>query len=127
MTATAASCLTSIPAIATIITTTTTTTQPSLRCIEIIKNSPSVTTLDITGGAPEMNDQFRPIVEAASAARPDIEIIDRCNLTVLAEPGHEDLPEFLAKHRVGSLKFYSNFRMRARCVRLRRVASKCRA
>jgi hypothetical protein len=50
-----------------------------------------------------MNDQFRPIVEAASAARPDIEIIDRCNLTVLAEPGHEDLPEFLAKHKVGSL------------------------
>ena len=76
---------------------------PFVRCIEIIKNSPSVKTLDITGGAPEMNDQFRPIVEAASAARPDIEIIDRCNLTVLAEPGHEDLPEFLAKHKVGSL------------------------
>jgi len=82
----------------------------AMRCIEIIKNSPSIKTLDITGGAPEMNDQFRPIVEAASAARPDIEIIDRCNLTVLAEPGHEDLPEFLAKHKVrvaASLPCYS--------------------
>ena len=62
-----------------------------------------------------MNDQFRPIVEAASAARPDIEIIDRCNLTVLAEPGHEDLPEFLAKHKVAPLRYAKFGAVRGAC------------
>ena len=60
--------------------------------------SPSVRTLDITGGAPELNTEFRFLVEEASAL--DVEIIDRCNLTVLMEPGQEDLAEFLAKHKV---------------------------
>ena len=55
-------------------------------------------TLDITGGAPELNAVFRPLVEAARAL--DIHVMDRCNLTILAEPGQADLAEFLAGHRV---------------------------
>lgn len=68
------------------------------RCIELLKASPSIKTLDLTGGAPELNSQFRFLVEEASKL--DVEIIDRCNLTVLVEPGQEDLPEFLAQHKV---------------------------
>ena len=55
-------------------------------------------TLDITGGAPELNAGFRPLVEAARAL--DIQVMDRCNLTILEEPRQEDLPPFLAIHRV---------------------------
>lgn len=54
--------------------------------------------LDLTGGAPEMNPHFRYLV--ASATRLGIHIIDRCNLTILEEPGHEDLTDFLAAHQV---------------------------
>jgi len=54
--------------------------------------------LDITGGAPELNPQFRYLV--AEARRLDVHVIDRCNLTILNEPGQEDLAEFLAAHRV---------------------------
>lgn len=55
-------------------------------------------TLDITGGAPELNAVFRPLVEAARAL--GVRVMDRCNLTILTEPGQEDLAEFLAAHRV---------------------------
>ncbi len=51
-------------------------------------------TLDLTGGAPELNPHFRDLVEAARGM--GVHVIDRCNLTVLAEPGQEDLAEFLA-------------------------------
>jgi radical SAM/Cys-rich protein len=57
-----------------------------------------IPTLDITGGAPELNPQFRWLVSQASAL--GRHIIDRCNLTVLLVPGQQDLPEFLAQHRV---------------------------
>jgi radical SAM/Cys-rich protein len=56
------------------------------------------TTLDLTGGAPELNPHFRRLVSAARAA--GVRVIDRCNLTVLFEPGHEDLAEFLAAEGV---------------------------
>ncbi len=65
--------------------------------LEILESS-SVHTLDLTGGAPEMNPLFRELVSAARAL--DVRIIDRCNLTILLEPGHEDLAEFLAANRV---------------------------
>lgn len=68
------------------------------RCLEIIKKSPSVTTVDITGGAPELNDQFRFLAAEAKALGKDV--IDRCNLTVLTEPGQEDLADFLAEHKI---------------------------
>ncbi|MBL0142510.1 MAG: arsenosugar biosynthesis radical SAM protein ArsS [Betaproteobacteria bacterium] len=55
-------------------------------------------TLDLTGGAPELNPHFRPLVARARAL--GAKVIDRCNLTILEEPGHEDLAEFLAGHRV---------------------------
>jgi len=55
-------------------------------------------TLDLTGGAPELHAQFRPLVEGARAL--GVPVIDRCNLTVLHEPGQEDLARFLAAHRV---------------------------
>ena len=56
-------------------------------------------TLDLTGGAPELNPHFRDLVRAAR--RLGVEVLDRCNLTVLVQPGQEDLAEFLATQRVG--------------------------
>ncbi|WP_370261386.1 arsenosugar biosynthesis radical SAM (seleno)protein ArsS [Limnobacter sp.] len=54
--------------------------------------------LDLTGGAPEMNPRFKRLVAAARQA--NVHVIDRCNLTILSEPGYEDLAEFLADHEV---------------------------
>lgn len=79
------------------------------RCLELLSGSlDTVHTLDITGGAPEMSPQFRYVVEHAS--KMGIDIIDRCNLTVLLEPDQADLVQFLASHRVrvaASLPCYS--------------------
>ena len=55
-------------------------------------------TLDLTGGAPELNPEFRRLVEAGRDL--EIEVIDRCNLTVLFEPGQETLADFLAAKAV---------------------------
>jgi radical SAM/Cys-rich protein len=68
------------------------------RLLEVLKVSPGVELLDITGGAPEMHKEFRPLVEAAT--KMGLKVQDRCNLTVMMEPGQEDLAEFLAKHKV---------------------------
>ncbi len=57
-----------------------------------------IRTLDLTGGAPEMNPHFRELVSAAR--RRGCEVIDRCNLTILEEPGFEDLAEFLVSEQV---------------------------
>jgi radical SAM/Cys-rich protein len=54
--------------------------------------------LDLTGGAPELNPDFRRLVAAARAM--DLKVIDRCNLTILNEPGQEGLADFLAEHEV---------------------------
>ncbi|MCW8899354.1 MAG: arsenosugar biosynthesis radical SAM protein ArsS [Gammaproteobacteria bacterium] len=54
--------------------------------------------LDLTGGAPELNPYFRYLVSAA--VEMGIHVIDRCNLTVLHEPGQEDTADFLAQHQV---------------------------
>lgn len=67
-----------------------------------------VTTLDLTGGAPELNDHFRRLVVAARQTQ--VRVIDRCNLTILSEPGFEDLAQFLAEQQVevsASLPCYS--------------------
>ena len=58
----------------------------------------TVNTLDITGGAPELHPRFRYLVQAAHAQ--GLRVIDRCNLTILFEPGQEDLADFLADHEV---------------------------
>jgi radical SAM/Cys-rich protein len=55
-------------------------------------------TLDLTGGAPELNPEFRRLVRAARQR--GLKVIDRCNLTVLFEPGQEGLAEFLAAEGV---------------------------
>ncbi|MDG2203239.1 MAG: arsenosugar biosynthesis radical SAM protein ArsS, partial [Burkholderiales bacterium] len=64
--------------------------------------------VDLTGGAPELNVHFKYLVTEITKRR--ISIIDRCNLTILSEPGQEDLTQFLSKHRVivtASLPCYS--------------------
>ncbi len=68
------------------------------RILNILENSPSITTLDITGGAPELNANFRYLVEEARGLQ--CHVMDRCNLTVLLEHGQETLADFLATHRV---------------------------
>lgn len=86
------------------------TAETAARCLDLLKNTPSITTLDITGGAPELNNNFRYLVKMARSLRPDLEIIDRCNLTVLQEPGQEDLVDFLKAnkvHVIASLPCYS--------------------
>lgn len=55
-------------------------------------------TLDLTGGAPELNAHFRDLVKQARAS--GVHVIDRCNLTILQEPGQADLAEFLAAQQV---------------------------
>ena len=55
-------------------------------------------TLDNTGGAPELNPHFRRLVRGARAH--GLKVMDRCNLTILSEPGHEDLANFLATEQV---------------------------
>lgn len=57
-----------------------------------------VSTLDLTGGAPELNPHFRRLVAAARGM--GLRVIDRCNLTVLEESGQEELAEFLAGQKV---------------------------
>lgn len=67
-----------------------------------------VETLDLTGGAPELSPHFRRLVEGARER--GVRVIDRCNLTILHEPGQEDLAGFLAAHDVevvASLPCYS--------------------
>jgi sulfatase maturation enzyme AslB (radical SAM superfamily) len=70
------------------------------QCLRLLESTPSIRTLDITGGAPELNENFRLLVSLARARHPKLEIIDRCNLTSLLEPGQQDLIDFLKKHRV---------------------------
>jgi len=55
-------------------------------------------TLDLTGGAPEMNPHFRYLVEQARLR--NVKVIDRCNLVILLEDGYSDLAEFLAQQQV---------------------------
>lgn len=66
-------------------------------CLDVLART-DIPTVDITGGAPEMNPDFRCLV--SEARRLGRQVIDRCNLTILLAPGYEDLPEFLAEHGV---------------------------
>ena len=68
------------------------------RVIEVLASSPGVGTLDITGGAPELNPNFAMLVERARAL--GRKVIVRCNLTVTLEPGMEWLTEFYRRSRV---------------------------
>ena len=82
------------------------------KCLSIIAATPNVHTVDITGGAPEMNANFRWFVEEVSKLGK--KVINRCNLTIIvANPKYHDLPEFFAKHKVNiasSLPYFSKSR-----------------
>lgn len=68
------------------------------QCLEAIKHS-SVSMVDLTGGAPEMNPHFRWFVEQITGLGK--QVIVRCNLTIiLANPKYNDLPDFFKKHKV---------------------------
>ncbi|MBS98349.1 MAG: radical SAM protein [Oceanospirillaceae bacterium] len=75
--------------------------------VEVLKQR-EIGTLDLTGGAPELHPQFRELVTRARGL--GVKVIDRCNLTILFEPGQEGLAEFLADQGVdvvASLPCYS--------------------
>jgi radical SAM/Cys-rich protein len=75
-------------------------------CLDALRNS-DIPTVDITGGAPELNPNFRWLVEQSREL--GRHVIDRCNLSVLLLPSHADLAEFLAAHQVeivASLPYY---------------------
>ena len=57
-----------------------------------------IRSLDLTGGAPELNPHFRYLVQQAVAA--GVHVMDRCNLTIMLEAGQEDLADFLSQHEV---------------------------
>ncbi len=66
--------------------------------LELLDREPQISTVDITGGAPEMNPHFEYLV--AECYRRNRRIIDRCNLTVFYVKGKSHLPQFLADHQV---------------------------
>lgn len=75
--------------------------EMSLQTIEevlLLLERSGANTLDITGGAPELNPHFRYLVMAARTL--GCHVMDRCNLTVLLEPKQETLAQFLAQHQV---------------------------
>ncbi|MCB0418145.1 MAG: arsenosugar biosynthesis radical SAM protein ArsS [Bdellovibrionales bacterium] len=81
-------------------------------CLRLARDA-NVTVVDITGGAPELNPHFRYFV--SELHKSGVQVIDRCNLTVLWEPEQEDTADFLAKHQVriiASLPCYSEANVR---------------
>src|SRR5689334_11654873 len=68
------------------------------RILALLAATPSIQTVDITGGAPELNENFRRLI--SESRRMQKQVIDRCNLTILFEPGLETLAEFLAANNV---------------------------
>ena len=82
--------------------------EETLALIPQVLTARGLSTLDLTGGAPELHPGFRELVRAAR--RQGVRVIDRCNLTILFEPGEEGLAEFLAAQHVeivASLPCYS--------------------
>jgi radical SAM/Cys-rich protein len=88
------------------------TSDTMLQCLEVLRMHPQFTTVDITGGAPEMNPLFRWFVEQLHAL--GRHVIVRCNLTIiLANKKYHDLPLFFKEHGVevvSSLPFYTQDR-----------------
>ena len=88
------------------------TTETMQQCLDVLAANPSLQTVDLTGGAPEMNPNFRWFVEEIKKL--DRHIIVRCNLTIImANKKYHDLPEFYKKHTievVSSLPFYNKDR-----------------
>ncbi len=72
--------------------------EATLALIPEVLRQRGISTLDLTGGAPELHEGFRDLVRAARAL--GVRVIDRCNLTILFEPGQEGLAQFLADQKV---------------------------
>ena len=72
--------------------------EATLALIPQVLKARQIQTLDLTGGAPELHEGFRDLVVTARAM--GVRVIDRCNLTILLEPGQDGLAEFLAEHKV---------------------------
>lgn len=70
----------------------------TLALVPFVLSARNFHTLDLTGGAPELHPQFRQLVR--EVRKLNVEVIDRCNLTILLEPGQQDLADFLAEHSV---------------------------
>ena len=89
-------------------TRTETMSEENIALVEQVLTTRKIENLDLTGGAPEMHPQFRHLVRAARDR--GVHVIDRCNLTILTEPGYEDMAQFLADQGVeiiASLPCYS--------------------
>ena len=72
--------------------------EEQIKLIPKVLQTLNLNCLDLTGGAPELHPQFRSLVQEARGL--GVQVIDRCNLTILQEPGQEDLAAFLANERV---------------------------
>ncbi len=72
--------------------------EEQIKLIPKVLQTLNLNCLDLTGGAPELHPQFRSLVQEAKAL--GVQVIDRCNLTILQEPGQEDLAAFLANEGV---------------------------
>ncbi|MBI2391216.1 MAG: arsenosugar biosynthesis radical SAM protein ArsS [Deltaproteobacteria bacterium] len=68
------------------------------QCLAALDRTPTLRTVDVTGGAPELHPHFRWFVDELRAR--DLHVIDRCNLTILETPSHRELPAFFAQRRV---------------------------
>lgn len=68
------------------------------KCLEVIDSTDSIHTVDLTGGAPEMNPHFTWLIKALSQR--NVEILVRSNLTILVEGKFKSYPEFLKNHKV---------------------------
>ena len=88
------------------------TKETMQQCIDVLQKNPQLTTIDITGGAPELNPHFRWFVEEISKL--GRHILVRCNLTIIrANKKYYDLPQFYKKHNievVSSLPCYTQER-----------------
>ncbi|MDE3183170.1 MAG: arsenosugar biosynthesis radical SAM protein ArsS [Bacteroidota bacterium] len=88
------------------------TKETMQQCIDALRNNPSLKTVDLTGGAPEMNPEFRWFVEEIKKLNKHV--IVRCNLTIiLANKKYNDLPEFYKQNNIEvvcSLPFYTKDR-----------------
>jgi radical SAM/Cys-rich protein len=88
------------------------TIQTMQQCLSALKNNPELKTVDLTGGAPELNPNFKWFVEEIKKL--ELHIIVRCNLTIiLANKKYYDLPQFYKQHNVevvSSLPFYTQDR-----------------
>ncbi|HYH15954.1 MAG TPA: arsenosugar biosynthesis radical SAM (seleno)protein ArsS [Flavisolibacter sp.] len=88
------------------------TRQTMEQCLEILNSHPELTTVDLTGGAPEMNPHFRWLVTEIKKLNRHVMV--RCNLTIiLANKKYHDLPQFYREHKaevISSLPFYTKDR-----------------